>query len=324
MRADTAQRAMRAFDLMGRTGLGARTACKMSGTTPRTLIKWMDQQNIPWSYKRRGRGRPLQIVPSRTPEQKVPDFLEALSAGRSATAAARDLDTTVSTMSKQVLPDSGGSLKPIISKSGRRWVADFLPVHRYSTVVYGKLESMDGNTLGRGGQAGPNASTKRGKDYTDIWWQFDLDPLTSVLDPIDAVKFHRGPIMERIRKTLMRPSRDNPGLSSQFLGSLKVRGQASAIGRWSGRGSMKVTRLEELLQRFDLRLVEVRMGVDDNIDPAGPEFMAVADLTPPGSGPIKMPTGRFQVFFLDKDNVTAYPPNGIKIRYRYDLSEELA
>ena len=131
--------------------------------------------------KRRGRGRPPQIVPSRTPEQKVPDFLEALSAGRSATAAARDLDTTVSTMSKQVLPDSGGSLKPIISKSGRRWVADFLPVHRYSTVVYGKLESMDGNTLGRGLQAGPNASTKRGKDYTDIWWQLDLDPLTSVL-----------------------------------------------------------------------------------------------------------------------------------------------
>ena len=27
-----------------------------------------------------------------------------------------------------------------------------------------------------------------------------------------------------------------------------------------------------------------------------------------------MPTGRFQVFFLDKDNVTAYPLNGIKIR----------
>jgi hypothetical protein len=65
------------------------------------------------------------------------------------------------------------------------------------------------------------------------------------------------------------------------------------------------------------------MGVDDNIDPAGPEFMAVSDLTPPGSGPIKMPTGRFQVFFLDKDQVNAYPPNGIKIRYRYDLSEEL-
>ena len=231
MRADTAQRAMRAFDLMGRTGLGARTACKMSGTTPRTLIKWMDDQGIPWSYKRRGRGRPLQIVPSRTPEQKVPDFLEALSAGRSATAAAKDLDTTVSTMSKQVLPDSSGSLRSIISKSGRRWVADFLPIHKYSTVVYGKLESMDGGKLGRGGQAGPNATTQRGEDYTDIWWQFDLNPLTSVLDPIDAVRFHRGPIMERIRKTLMTPTRNNAGLSSQFLGSLKVRGQASAIGR---------------------------------------------------------------------------------------------
>ena len=147
-------RAMRAFDLMGRTGIGARVACEMVGTTPRTLIRWLDDQKIPWSYKRRGRGRPIQIVVSRTPEQKVPDFLEALRAGRSATAAATDLNTTVDTMSKQVLPDSSGRLVPIIDKKGRRWVANFTPLHRYSTVVYGKLETMDGNTLGRGGQAG--------------------------------------------------------------------------------------------------------------------------------------------------------------------------
>ena len=83
-----------------------------------------------------------------------------------------------------------------------------------------------------------------------------------------------------------------------------------------------MTRLEELLQRFDLRLTEVRMGVDDNVDPAGPEFVAVSDITPAGSGPVKMPTGRFQVFFLDKDEVKAYPDDGIRLRYRYDLSDE--
>lgn len=323
MKPATAQRAMRAFDLMGRTGIGARIACEMVGTTPRTLVKWLDNQKIPWSYKRRGRGRPIQIVVSRTPEQKVPDFLEALRAGRSATAAANDLNTTVDTMSRQVLPDSSGNLIPIIVKQGRRWVANFTPLHRYSTVVYGKLETMDGSNLGRGGQAGPNASTKRGEDYTDIWWQFDLDPLTSTLDPIDAVRYHRDRILARLRKALLTPNIADPTLSGTFLGSAKVRGAATNAGRWPGRGPMKVTRLEELLQRFDLRLVEVRMGVDDNVDPAGPEFIAISELKPPGSGPVKMPTGRFQVFFLDKDNVTAYPPNGIKIRYRYDLSEEV-
>ena len=129
MKPATAQRAMRAFDLMGRTGIGARVACEMVGTTPRTLIRWLDDQKIPWSYKRRGRGRPIQIVVSRTPEQKVPDFLEALRAGRSATAAAADLNTTVDTMSRQVLPDSSGRLVPIIDKKGKRWVANFTPLH---------------------------------------------------------------------------------------------------------------------------------------------------------------------------------------------------
>ena len=324
MKADTAQRAMRAFDLMGRTGLGARNACSLSGTTPRSLIKWMDLNGIQWSYKRRGRGRPLQIVPARSPEQKVPDFLEALNAGRSATAAAKDLDTTVKTMSKQVLEDSSGKLVAIVDKDGGRWVPNFVPIHKYSTVVYGKLESMDGSTLGRGGQAGPNSKTTRGEDYTDIWWQFDLDPLTSTLDPVDAVRYHRPKIVQRLVSTLLKPNINNNTLSSQFLSSNKVRGAAVAAGRWPGSGPMKVSRLEELLQRFNLRFQEIRMGVDDNVDPAGIQFMSKSDLTPPGSGPIKMPTGRFQVFFLDKDQVTAYPPTGIKIRYRYDLSDELA
>jgi len=324
MRADTAQRAMRAYDLMVRTGMGARPATAMVGTTPRTLVRWMDDNGIPWSYRRRGRGRPLQIVPRRTPEQMVPDFLESMRAGRSASGAARDLGTTIATMASQTLDDSAGNPVAIIGKdpSNNRWRANFVPLHRYSTVVYGKLESMDGTTLGRGGQAGPNASVKRGEDYTDIWWQFDLDPLTSTLDPVDAVRYHRDRILQVLNRRLIRPTRSNPTVSGSFLGSAKVRGAAVASNRWSGSGPMRVSLLEEILERFNLRLVEVRMGVDDNVDPSGPEFMAVSDLTPPGSGPIKMPTGRFQVFFLDKDDVVAYPANPLRLRYRYDLSEE--
>lgn len=326
MRPETAQRAMRAYDLMVRTGLGARPAAQMCNTTSRTVVRWMDDNGISWSYRRRGRGRPLQIVPVRTPEQLVPDFLEGLAAGRSATAVSADLGTTIATMARQSLPDSAGVARPIMTKdpSSGRWKPAFVPVHRYSTVVYGKLESMDGSTLGRAGQAGPNASVTRGEDYTDIWWQFDIDPLTSTLDPVDAVRYHRDRIMERLRRVLMRPSVSNATVSGSFLGSAKVRGAAVAANRWSGTGSMRVTVLEELLQRFDLRMVEVRMGVDDNVDPSGPRFMSVSDLEPPGSGPVKMPTGRFQVFFLDKSNVQAYPAVPMRIRYRYDLSDEWA
>jgi len=322
MNPDTAQRAMRAYDLMVRTGLGARPATEMCGTTSRTLVRWMDDNGIPWSYRRRGRGRPLQIVPQRTPQQLIPDFLEGLGAGRSATAVSADLGTTIATMASQTLPDRNGVDRPIMTKdpSSGRWKPAFVPVHRYSTVVYGKLESMDGTTLGRGGQAGPNASTTRGDNYTDIWWQFDLDPLTSTLDPVDAVRHHRDAILETLRRKLMRANISGSPVASSFLGSGKVRGAAVAANRWSGSGPLNVTMLEELLQRFNLRLVEVRMGVDDNVDPSGPRFMAVSDLS--GPGPIKMPTGRFQVFFLDKNDVQAYPADGVRIRYRYDMSQE--
>jgi len=322
MKADTAQRAMRAYDLMIRTGMGARPATGMCGTTPRTLIRWMDDNGVSWSYRRRGRGRPLQIVPTRTPEQLVPDFLESMRAGNSASRSARELGTTIATMASQTLPDSSGVDQPIITKdpSNNRWVANFVPLHRYSTVVYGKLVSMDGTTLGRGGQAGPNASVNRGEEYTDIWWQFDLDPLTSTLDPVDAVRFHRDRIADLLRRKLLRASVSDPAVSGSFLGSAKVRGAAVAANRWSGSGPMKVSPLEVLLQRFDLRFTEIRMGVDDNVDPSGPEFMSVSDLS--GTGPIKMPTGRFQVFFLDDSDVDAYPANPLRIRYRYDLSQE--
>ncbi len=324
MKADTAQRAMRAYDLMIRTGMAARPASEMCGTTSRTLVKWMDLNGVAWSYRRRGRGRPLQIVPVRTPEQLVPDFLESMRAGNSASRSARDLGTTIRSMGAQTLPDASNVSQPIISKnpSNNRWQANFVPLHKYSTVVYGKLESMDGSTLGRGGQAGPNATTTRGDEYTDIWWQFDLDPLTSTLDPVDAVRFHRSRIAELLKRKLLRANISDPAVSSQFLGSSKVRGAAVANNRWSGSGSMNVSPLEILLQRFDLRFTEVRMGVDDNVDPSGPEFIAVSDISNLGSGPVKMPTGRFQVFFLDDSDVDAYPANPIRIRYRYDLSRE--
>ena len=321
MREDAAQRAMQAYDLMVRTGLAARPATTMSGTTVPTLKRWMQDTGVNYSYRRRRPGAPLQIVPERTPEQKMADFLEDMGRGVSASKAARNLRTSVKVMSKLELPDKSGSQRPILEKSGNRWVAMFRPLHTYSTVVYGKIESMDDTVLGRGGQAGPRSSTKKATEYTDIWWQLDLDPLTSILSPAGAVAHHKPEIEERLRRSLLVPNRTSATISSLFTGSAKVRDAALTSGRWSGTGPMQVSRLEELLQRFDLKLTEVKMGVDDNVDPQGPDFIHTDDLV--GPGPIKIPTGRFQVFFLDDDDIQTYPSTGgLPIRYRYDISKE--
>ena len=321
MREDAAQRAMQAYDLMVRTGLAARPATTMAGTTVPTLKQWMENTGVKYSYRRRRPGAPLQIVPERTPEQKMADFLESMGRGVSATKSAKDRGTSVKVMSKLELPDGSGTQRPILEKVGKRWVAMFRPLHTYSTVVYGKLESMDNTVLGRGGQAGPRASAKKASEYTDIWWQFDLDPLTSILSPSGAVAHHKPEIAARLRKNLLTPNRSSATISSLFTGSAKVRAAALASGRWSGTGALQVSRLEELLQRFDLKLTEVKMGVDDNVDPQGPAFIHIDDLG--GPGPIKVPTGRFQVFFLDDDDIQTYPSTGgIPIRYRYDLSKE--
>jgi len=321
MREDAAQRAMQAYDLMVRTGVAARPATTMSGTTVATLKRWMENNGINYTYRRRRPGAPLQIVPERTPEQKIADFLEAMGRGVSASKAAKDLRTSVKVMSKLELPDGSGIDRPILEKSGKRWKAMFRPLHRYSTVVYGKLESMDDTVLGRGGQSGPRASKKKASEYTDIWWQFDLDPLTSILSPMGAVAYHKPGIEARLRQSLLIPNRSSATISSLFTGSSKVRSAALASGRWSGTGPMQVSRLEELLQRFDLKLTEVKMGVDDNVDPQGPDFIHIDDVV--GPGPVKIPTGRFQVFFLDDDDIQTYPSTGgIPIRYRYDISKE--
>lgn len=99
------------------------------------------------SSLREKEGTALQFVGQ--PINKIEDFLAKMSRGDSASKAAKDLKTTVRTMSKQTYKGS-----PIIKKEKGRWVSQFIPEEKLVLHYYGHLKNPQGNVLG-----GNNVST---------------------------------------------------------------------------------------------------------------------------------------------------------------------
>ena len=151
----TTQRALMALQLLLTRDVSMTAATKLARTTPKTLKTYLALQGIKWSI-RKGRFRI-----DKTAEQKRFEFLNLMLDGVSATKAARELETTVKTMSQQTLNDASGTAQPIIEKSGGSWKPSFVKVEDYSIVYYGSIEGLDGNKLGRGVQEGPTAKTRR-------------------------------------------------------------------------------------------------------------------------------------------------------------------
>ena len=134
------ERVKKAVALMERRGMGIDSASKLVGTDRRTVYRYLSRQGI----KIVRQGKSNKVIIQRQPNQKKIDFLWAMSKGESATEAAKELNTTVKTMSK--VKENG---QPIIKKVKRTWVAQFLPVFNHRLVVYGTLTGFNGNTLGR-------------------------------------------------------------------------------------------------------------------------------------------------------------------------------
>jgi hypothetical protein len=193
----TTQRALTALQLLLTRSVSMTAATRLARTTPKTLKSYLALKGIKWSIKR-GRFRI-----EKTAAQKRFEFLNLMLSGKSATSAAKQLETTVKTMSRQTLPDSTGAEQPIIVKDGGGWIPNYLKIENYSLVFYGGITGFEGKTLGRNVQKGPAASIEEGEeDYMDIWWQVDFETWRSTLPANQAAEFWKPQVMQQVRRQL--------------------------------------------------------------------------------------------------------------------------
>jgi len=310
----TQQRALIALDLLLSRGISMTRATKLARTTPKTLKGYLAAKGIKWIIK----NRRFEIV--RTPEQKRFEMIDLMNEGKSATAAAKELETTVKTMSRQTyetFPGSGVE-EYDISRTGGKWQTNFVKTENYSLVYYGGILGLGGTTIGRGEQMGPKATpAEADAEYMDIWWQVDFENWNSTLSPFEVAEFWKPQVMTILRQKLESLIISDADLANKFLGNSKVSAHAASTGRISASGDMDLTRLEQILQRYEAKMMsDVSTGVDDNLMFRPPIYLSKSELTEETS------KGQFQVMFLNEDTAMQYPTKPEVIEVKHNLNDE--
>lgn len=310
----TQQRALIALDLLLSRGISMTRATKLARTTPKTLKGYLAAKGIKWIIK----NRRFEIV--RTPEQKRFEMIDLMNEGNSATAAAKELETTVKTMSRQTyetFPGSGVE-EYVISRTGGKWQTNFVKTENYSLVYYGGILGLGGTTIGRGEQMGPKATpAEADAEYMDIWWQVDFENWNSTLSPFEVAEFWKPQVMTILRQKLESLIISDADLANKFLGNSKVSAHAASTGRISASGDMDLTRLEQILQRYEAKMMsDVSTGVDDNLMFRPPIYLSKSELTEETS------KGQFQVMFLNEDTAMQYPTKPEVIEVKHNLNDE--
>ena len=308
---DVISRVKKALALMERRGIGVDRASKMVGTDRRTVYRYLQRQGI--KVAREGATR--KVVIRRMPLQKKIDFIWAMSKGKSASAAARELKTTVKTMSK--VTHNG---VPIIKKVKGRWKAQFLPVYTHRLVVYGTMTGFNGTPLGRR-KVPPNQATKKNldKDYAEIWWQIDFDKFKSTLDSLDVGGCHAPKIFEMLKQRLEQPSVFNPQLVTDFNTDPRIAQDITSTGRGTTPQNTMVSQLENMFKRYDLKFEDdYNRGVDDNMTPRPIDLLPMAQ----ADKKFYQPVGKFQIIVLRKGSTQYYPQTPLNIPYRVNVKDE--
>ena len=135
---ETQNRVLYALRLMQTNGWGIERSAKVAKTTRRSVRKYGKLLGVKFKGKE---GTALQFIG--LPIQKIEDFLIKMHRGQSATQSAKDLKTTVRTMSKQTYKG-----QPIIKKDNGRWVSQFVPEEKIVMQFYGHIRNPQGNVLG--------------------------------------------------------------------------------------------------------------------------------------------------------------------------------
>lgn len=302
MSPEAQQRALRAISLMIQRGYGIMRAAREAGSSRRSIHKYMKMIGIPY---RMARGR---MVILKTLPQKIYEFIIHMERGDTATAAARKAHTRIRTMVRQNINGY-----PIIKKEGWMWVLNAYPLYNHSLVFYGHILGLGDHIQGRY-DVGRDI---RSPDAPDIWWQIDFDEFISTLPDYEVGEFWKEAIVEWLREELQLPIVVNDVLSDRFTGNDDVLDHAEEYGRIGADGKIMVSRLENMLNRYNVRLNDyVNYGIDDNHEARGVRLIAQEEL-----GPMQA-VGKFQVFFV-KDEPVGYPLEGpLEMIFEYDLIEE--
>jgi len=298
------QRALRALSLMIKEGFGIMKASELAKSSRRSVKKYMKLFGIKTKKGKRGK---LVIV--KTLQQRMHEFIMYMSKGDSATKAAKKANTQVRTMAKQRVDG-----KPIIVKEDGFWKLNAFPLYTHSLVIYGYLVDMDGNIQGNSIEEDGEIKSP---DAPDIWWQIDFNEFLSTLPDYEVGEFYKDDIVEMLREQLELPLVENETLAERFLGNEKVLDSALELGRVDDDGNMLVTPLENLVNRYEIKMNEfINYGIDDNHLDRKINYVSKEDL-----GEVES-LGLFQIFFV-KDEPLAYPPEGpLEIIYEYNLNNE--
>jgi len=312
---DVIARVEQALMLMQRHGWGVDKAAKYVHTDRRSVYRYLTLKGIKWSKK----GPLGQVFIRKSAKAKKMDFLYHMAQGKSASKAAKEVKSTVRTMSK--IKHDGN---PIISKVGSRWKANFIPVYRHRLVVYGTMTGFTGKTLGRAKTPPQDAKgvqdDKLDKDYAEIWWQIDFDNFRSTLDTLQVGECHAQQIFDSLKAQFETPSINNPVLVSAFQTDPRIKLDMAATGRGSAPSDIEVSKLESIFERYDLHFDEdYRWGVDDS---AGLEPVGLYDIANMGPKKFFQPQGKFQIVVLRKGRVDYYPETPIIVHYRFNVSVE--
>ena len=251
---ETQNRVLYALRLMQSKGIGIERAAKTAKTTRRSVRRYGEHLGVKFKGKE---GQALQFVGQ--PIHKIEDFLIKMHGGTSATKAARELKTTVRTMSKQNYKGQS-----IISKSNGRWVSQFIVEEKIIMDFYGHIKNPQGNTLGGNNVSGPHATSssnksKRDPDYMEIWWDALLTDFgTTFATPGEAQKFWTNEIIKVVKQNMESLGMKDAKLMSSFQTNPTVLSQMKKDSRVPP--PYTVSPLESLTSRYGVSIEGVKVG----------------------------------------------------------------
>ncbi|MBP98553.1 hypothetical protein CMK18_21595 [Candidatus Poribacteria bacterium] len=251
---ETQNRVLYALRLMQSNGWGIERAAKVAKTTRRSVRKYGQHLGVKFKGKE---GTALQFVGQ--PIQKIEDFLIRMHRGDSASKAAKDLKTTVRTMSKQTYKGS-----PIIKKEKGRWVSQFIPEEKIVMQFYGHIRNPQGNILGGNNVSGPDATSsknkkKRDPDYMEIWWDaFVYDFGTTFGTPGEAQRFWKDKIVKVIKDNMESLGIQDANLMNRFSTNATVALQMQQDSRVPP--PYTVSPLEQVTERYGVSLEGAKVG----------------------------------------------------------------
>jgi len=251
---ETQNRVLYALRLMQSNGWGIERSAKVAKTTRRSVRKYGELLGVKFKGKE---GKALQFVG--LPFQKIEDFLIKMHRGQSATQSAKDLKTTVRTMSKQTYKG-----QPIVKKENGRWVSQFVPEEKIVMQFYGHIQNPQGNALGGNNVSGPDATasknkSKRDPDYMEIWWDaFVYDFGTTFGTPGEAQMFWKDKILTVIKNNMESLGIQDANLMNKFKTNTTVMTQMKTDSRVPP--PYTVSALEQITERYGVGIEGAKVG----------------------------------------------------------------